>query len=141
MATQLPPRLYRAKTIRVHSLRCVEVAVDLTMGVSVRKNIILEGLSGKEEQNGKRSKAMHCLVVLLGGKNLIIHADGSENPRGILGRVYLDCVLKGSVPCPDALQVPYGLSDPMLEVGLFHRWLETVDYDVDAVKTLLNGGR
>ncbi len=137
MKIALPPQLHHARTVRVQSFNCLEVDLDLNYGVSVRKNIVLEGVQSADVPRHLRKAAQHALVVLVGGKRLIVHTERQDTTDGyIQGRVYLAERVYGS---PEGIATPYGLDLQLLEVTIFCRWLKTVDYDLRHVKAILNG--
>jgi hypothetical protein len=136
-AVELPPRFYAGRTVRVHSFNRVEVALRLGFGVTVEKNIILEGVQRINVSKELRRTAHHALVVLVGGKNLIVQVNGDDEKDGhVMGRVFLSEKVHGE---PEGLVTPHGLDQPLLEVGTFFSWLGTQDFDVKAVKAVLNG--
>ena len=136
MSVRLPSRLHHARVVRVRSLNCLEVDLDLGFGISVMKRIVLEGVDYRGIPKALRSDAKHCLVVLLGGKRVVVHTDQSKQDGFILGRVYLDERVYGK---PEGLTVPFGLTEPMLEVGAFYTWLAGKEFDVHLVKVAING--
>lgn len=134
---ELPPRLHHARTIRVHSFNCIEVDLELDYGVSIRKKIVLEGIQQTDVPRHLREAARHALIVLVGGKRLIIHVDSGKMSDGFIpGRVYL---AEKVYDVPDGMATPYGLEDELLEVSLFYRWLVSRDFNMDYVKAVLNG--
>ena len=136
MSTQLPTKLYAGRTIRVHSLNCVEIDLQLGFGVSVRKSILLEGVQPKTIPRRLASGAKHCLVVLLGGKRVIVHVDDHRKDGFLVGRVYLDEKVYGD---PVGMLEPFGLAKTLLEVSTFYAWLADREYDIAQVKAVLNG--
>ncbi len=139
MKIELPPRLYLARTVRVHSFNCIEAELDLGYSVSVKKNIILEGVQSGSVPSAQRKDAKHALVVLLGGKHLVIHTGQQNVKDGFLpGRVYLVEKVHGE---PEGLATPYGLDIQLLEVGLFYPSLQRARFDIGFVKSVLNGRR
>lgn len=137
MDIELPSRLYRARTVRVERLNCVEVSLDLDFGVAVKKRIIIEGITPREVPRKLHSAAEHCMIVLLGGKRLVIHvADAADKRDGIIvGRVYLAERTFGD---PPGLRSPHGLDVKLLEVGEFFQHLAAHKFDGDQVKRVLN---
>lgn len=136
----LPPRLHHARTVRVQSFNCIEVDLELDYGVSIRKRIVLEGVQRSLVPEYRRKAATHALIVLVGGKNLIVHVEtdnaGKMTDGYIPGRVYLAEKVHGD---PEGMVIPYGLEDELLEVSLFYLWLMKHDFDMRLVKSVLNG--
>ena len=137
MDIALPSRLLRGRTVRVERLNCVEVNLDLDFGVSVKKRIIVEGVMPREVPRKLHSAAEHCMIVLLGGKRLLVHvADDADKRDGIIvGRVYLAEKTYGD---PPGMRTPHGLDVLLLEVGEFFKHLATHKFDGDLVKCVLN---
>ena len=134
---ELPPRLHRARTIRVQTFNCIEVDLELDYGVSIRKRIVLEGVDQGNVPKHLRKSAQHALIVLVGGKKLIIHVDNKNMSDGFIpGRVYLDERVYGA---PEGLVTPYGLDEELLEVSIFYLWLAKREFDIGHVKSALNG--
>jgi hypothetical protein len=136
MQIELPSRLIRARTVRVERLNCVDVNLDLDFGVQVKKRITLEGVMPKTVDTHKRDAAMHCMVVLLGGKNLLVHVpDGVDKRDGyIMGRVYLCDKVYGN---PPGLRCPFGLDTELLEVGEFFQYLNENGFNEEVLKRVL----
>jgi hypothetical protein len=131
----LPSTVYRGKVVRVQSINCIEINLDLRFGVHIDKNVVLEGIEAKDINPKLRSQAMHCLILLVGGKKVIVHADDSQRDGYIVGRVFLqDRVTEAPVP----LLRPYGMDTPMLEVTSFYRWMASRDFNAADVTNLLN---
>ena len=137
MEIELPSRLIRARSIRVEWFNCVDVGLDLDFGVQIRKRIIIEGIQPRDVPKKFHSAARHCMIVLLGGKRLIIRVDpGADRRDGILlGRVYLAEETYGD---PPGMRVPHGLDKKLLEVGEFFQYLLTKKFEDEYVKRALN---
>jgi hypothetical protein len=120
----------------VRSVNCVEVDIDLGFGISVKKTVVLEGIDRADIPKTLVSKAKHCLVVLLGGKNILIHIDDEQKDGHLYGRVFLDQKVFGD---PEGLIKPFGLDEPRLEVSTFYAWLKDQGFDIVLVKNILNG--
>jgi hypothetical protein len=134
-------RTFVAKTIRVHSIGLVEVSLDLDFGVRLNKLISVSGMSAASVPERLRSSAMHCLVVLLGGKRLIVQPDPEcrldwGRLRELEARLFLDERVFGS---------PVGLTTNLvgdgsenLDVSMYFESLRDTNFSVDAVKNTLN---
>lgn len=127
-------RLYRGRVVRVPTYNSVEVEIDLTLGVFVRKTAVLEGLS--DTLVGRRwSDAMHCLVVLCGGKTVYLSIDPSRRDGHLLARVFVpqwSPFVQADAPPPD-------MDGPALEVLPAMRWAATVDFDAKQLRTAIKG--
>ncbi len=131
MPTNLPTKLYQARTVRVMNLNCVLVDLSLNFGVTISKNIVVEGIDGHAVPQARRHDAMHCLVLIVGGRDLLLHTDDSTLDGYLKSRVYLD----GTAPSyPDGtVAVPYGLDEPRIEVGLLWSWAQRNNFDPRAL--------
>lgn len=131
-------RLYHGRTIRVCSTDCIEADIDLGFGSHVHRRVLIEGLDRKAVQERMRSKAKHCLVVLLGGKRLVLQTAEPKVEGMTLCRVFLDEQVYGE---PEGMCIPFGMRSEMLEVGTFMSWVGHCGFDIDDVKNVLNGKR
>jgi len=133
----LPPHLLSGRTAWVHNPSCVEFDLDVGFGITVRRSVVIEGLSARDIPEKFRNEAKHCLVTLLGGKRVLVLAsiNGKTDPY-ILGRVYLNEKVYGE---PVGYVQPPGLDARLLEIGLFCSWLAAEKYDIQKVKAVLNG--
>lgn len=122
----LPSRIYEARTIRVLALNRVLVDLSLGFGVHIQRSIVIEGVASSLPSTHYKN-ANHCLVIVLGGRDLLVHTDDTLIDGCLKGRVYI------ADPAPSApdgtLAVPYGLDDPRMEVGLMWQWLEKTGFD------------
>ncbi|KKL74226.1 hypothetical protein LCGC14_2067010 [marine sediment metagenome] len=134
--TVTPAALFRGRTVRVHSLNCVEVELQLGFGVSIKKLVLLEGIEQKDIPRSSRSEAKHCLVVLVGGKKVLVQADAQRKDNYVVGRVFLDEKVYGD---PEGMMTPHGMDKALLEISTFYAWLATQKYDIQEVKAVLNG--
>ena len=133
--TDLPPRLHRAKTIKVLWPHCIEADIELDFGVHVRRVVHLEGLDAQTVPSSLVSRAKHALVVLIGGKNLIINTEPTLNGSKVVGRLYLDVPVYGN---PPGMTIPPGLDQEMLEVSEFFLSLRKNGFNKDDVLSILN---
>jgi len=131
----LPPKLYHGKTIRVLSFNNIEAQVDLGFGVSVQKRVYIEGID-RELIKSMSKAATHCLVVLLGGKRILLHVQKPDAEGQIIARVYLN---ERVYHDPEGFVTPAGVDKPMLEIGIYMPWLAGQGFDIATVKRTLNG--
>jgi hypothetical protein len=134
-------RTFVAKTVRVHAVGVVEVSLDLDFGVRLNKLISVTDMSSSDIPDSVKSNAMHCLVVLLGGKRLIIQpdprtrADWGKNHE-IEGRIFLDeRVFGGPVGLTTDVS---GCSSDVLDISPYFESLRANDFAVSVVKNNLN---
>lgn len=136
---RLPPQLLRGRVLRVRSINCLEVRLTLAFGVSVEKSIVLEGVDKNCVPEKRRQAAKRALIVLVGGKDVIVHTDTLVQDGFVIGRVYLDEKIYGK---PEVGFVePYNIDVPMLEVSTFYMWLRERDFDVRLATEALNGSK
>lgn len=133
----LPSRLYPAHTIRVTTWNTVLVNLYLGFGVTVQKSLLVEGLDIAALPPGRRSEATHCLVLVVGGRDLLVHTDDTTLDGHLKARVYL------ADPAPQApdgtLAVPYGLDEVRMEVGLMWQWIARGGFDPRETGRRLHG--
>ncbi len=134
MQTKLPSRLYNARTHRVIHPSCIEVELSLNFGITVSKNVMLEGGDTRKLDPEQHKKANHCLVLIVGGRNLLLHTDDSLIDGHLHARVYLDA--QGAT-LPFGMYPPYGLSEDYPEVGALYAWAVGIGYDADEVRSLM----
>lgn len=137
-------RVFRASTVRVHSVNAVEASVDLDFGVTVRKVFIFAGVRVADIPQRLRKEALHCLVVLLGGKRLLVQPAEAEREQWgrrpeVHARVFLDARICGT-PIGLTTGLP-GLTGAFLEVTPFLRHLQEHEFDLQFVKNALRGPR
>ena len=136
---RLPPQLLRGRVLRVRSINCLEIRLTLAFGVSVEKNVVLEGVDKNCVPEKRRQAAKRALIVLVGGKDVIVHTDTLAQDGFVIGRVYLDEKIYGK---PEVGFVePYNIDVPMLEVSTFYLWLRERDFDVRLATEALNGSK
>mgnify|MGYP000179800205 CR=1 FL=1 len=130
------PDLREARTVRVHSIGRIEVDVDL--GLGVRKNHIfsLEGFSHRDVEDPNKAKACHCLVVLIGGKRLLVQPEHLR-PDARRARLFLAEKVHGS-PVGLVQHAP-GLTKPILDISVFLSWLSASDFEIAKVHEVVNG--
>jgi hypothetical protein len=121
MPSTLPSRLYRAMTVRVVHLNCILADIDVGFGVITRKNLLVDGVDCAAVPQAMRSDAMHCMVMLVGGRELLIHTDCAALDGFLKSQVYL------SDDAPRApkgtMSVPPGMGEPHLDIGLMWNWV------------------
>jgi hypothetical protein len=139
---QAVARLFKGKTLKIHSIDRVEIAVELDFDLITRKVFSLElefDPEGLEEDD--YSRAQHCLVVLLGGKRVMIEPELALREQWgrrseVPARVFLVERTFGR-PIGHTEGLP-GHLDPVLEVAPFYNSLYPA-FDVQDVKAVLNG--
>lgn len=135
----LPPQLLRGRVLRVRSINCLEVRLTLAFGISVEKSVVLEGVEKSHIPEKRRQAAKRALIVLVGGKDVLVHTDTLVQDGFVTGRVYLDERIYGD-PAVGFVE-PHLIGVPMLEISTFYLWLRDKDFDVRLVKEALNGSK
>ena len=131
MPSTLPDRLYRAMTVRVVHLNCVLVDIDLRFGVRLRKNLLIEGIDCAAVSPGLRSDATHCLVKLVGGRDLLVQTDDEATDGFLKSRVFLcDTMAR---PPDGTLAVPPGMAELRVDLALMWAWVAAQSYNPRAV--------
>jgi hypothetical protein len=134
-------KTFKAKTTRVHSVGAIEVLIDLDFGVSISKVITLDGLLPSDIPETEKNKAQHCLIVLLGGKKLLLQPDPTESnfwgrKPDVRSRVFLDERIFGT---PVGMTTGVSNEDgDFLDVVAFLKSLASDGYQVEDVKNILN---
>lgn len=144
MNSQIPStaRLFRAKTVRVHSPNSVEVDLDLEFGVCLRRVVVFDGFPLSSVPAGQRELAMHCLVILLGGRNLLVQPNPKD--RSAWGR---QAELRARVFRAERVYgTPVGLTTNLpdvsgahLDVVPFLHYLAERGFSLKDVKAVVNG--
>jgi len=134
----LLPRLHNAKTLRIVDPTTIEAELELGFGVKVHRKIKLEGIDQSIVPSYLKNKAQHVLVVLIGGKKIVVQAATNTIDPLVRGRVYLDETVHGN---PVGMSCPPGAEREMLEVSEYIRWIAGKDFELNEVLFTLNGKR
>jgi len=151
--------VFNATTALIVDPTVVRVSLAVTAGITVERSIRLEGLHYPSAQvsGTNYDDAMHAMIVLLGGKKLIVHlgneaaeaikcewsqtkcvltVDCEDREKPAIGRVYLNAKVYDP---PIPLSVPFGQDKPRINVSDYFIWLSEHNFDLSLVKALLNG--
>lgn len=140
--TRATSRIFRGRTLKIHSIDRVEISVELDFDVSARKVFSL-ALDFDPDTLGEDdySRAQHCLVVLLGGKRVLVEPEISTREQwgrsdAVGARVYMtERVHQRPVGYTEGIP---GHIDPVLEAAPFYNSLFP-EFDVTVVRAILNG--
>ena len=135
-----PYILYEGKVYRVHDRwDSVTIDTDLGFGIFMRITFTVVGVPYDKVSDELKSAAMHCMVVLLGGKRVIVKTNRPPRQHSSITRasIFLDEYV--NEPPEGVMGVPTEGSQPRLEVGEYMQWLAQYDYDVRKVRATLNG--
>ncbi len=129
------PRLHKGRVLRVVEPHLLEVDIDVGFGVRVTRYVHLEGLSDRFAPKHSRASAMHTLVIICGGKDILIYADSGKIESPTIGRVYLDSN-KGL----DGVWMVYPPEGArkLLEVSTLMQHVKDSGFDVSEAKRILN---
>lgn len=136
MSPDFPPRYVSGYVQRVNADGTLCTMLDLGFGVHYSARLTVEGLTLRGLAKAPHDAAMHCLLVLIGGKDfyaLVPYTDSSSP----LARVFLATRVRDP-GVPGLTSVP-GVAHPVLEVAGFMAHLATHNFDVALVKRALNG--
>lgn len=138
MSESAESNLFAARTVRVHAPNVLEATLDLGFGVSITRLLRLDNVSMEGLDDEARARATHCLVVLAGGKRLIVQTDDVETYRNpIDARIYLEERTFGKLVGQTFDMSP--AINPVLELSPFVNWLGERGFEIDDVKRALNG--
>lgn len=125
-----------AKNVHVPTSNSVVLDVDLGFGVHLNRRATLDGVQQKDIPYAQRKEARHCLVVLLAKKKLLVRFADEDAAKPTIARIYLAERVHGT---PPGLTDLPGLDHPVLEISAFFLSLRDSGFDVERVKTVLNG--
>lgn len=136
-------RSFMARSQFVHSVRRFDATVDLEFGVQIRRSFVVDGVEAPVGEF-MRERAKHCMVVLTGGKRLILRPDPRVRDqwqylRDIPARVFLaERVVGKPIGYIDSMAEAGG---PVLELTPYLKWLASEGFDIDLVREALTGAR
>lgn len=142
MTTMTEYRLFHGETLRVHSAVLLDVLLDLDLDVRVRRSVVIQGFEMVSYNDAQKDAARHCMVVLAGGKNLVVQPSLDERPEWgrtnlLRARVYLAEKIHGT-PIGHTIGLPE-TRQPVLEIGPFMGWIAGRGFNVEDVKAAVNG--
>lgn len=130
------PRYLAGEVQRINADATVSALLDLGFNVHVQVKLTVEGLTFRGLTKPTYDMAMHCLLVLLGGKDFFALTPYIEGNTA-LARVFLAARVRD--PHAPGLTTLDGVSQPVLEVATFMAYIAQNRYDVGLVKRALNG--
>lgn len=131
-----PENLWKAKVKKVHSVNRVELCIELGFGCYVERLFTLEDVRVKDIPVEDRRAAVHALVVLIGGKRVLVQPENTS-PDAKVARVYLVEKIYGS-PVGVVMHAP-NVEVPILDVSVFYSWLRPQSFAIDEVRAVVNG--
>jgi hypothetical protein len=127
--------VFEGRTVVVNGCT-LRVSIDLGFNVSIERHVIVDGIAPERISASDTNAAAHALVVLVGGKPLVLRTDPAVRGYTITAVVYLNRKVHGE---PEGLERVDGWGTPLLNIGKFHAWLARYNYDVREALAVLNG--
>lgn len=141
-------RVVHARVERVVSPNVVDAYVALGMGVMILKRVTIDHAPGLPRPSRPspdispddtfpttNSEAMQCLIILCGGKRVILETNADAHEFHITARVGVR-----AKHAPEQTKWNTESHGPMLDVGRMMKLLsDRNDYDASAVRAALNG--
>ena len=136
---------FQAKTHRVVSPDRIEAQIELPFGVILNKLVQIHGFGFQPGQfsDTEFDRARHCLVVLVGGRRLIV---SPCDPVGdwfrrspLVARVFLDQKVKNQ-PIGYTSNLAFS-TESVVEAGPYMEWLRTKQFPIDHVNRTLYGDK
>lgn len=132
----LVDQLLTARVVRVHSASRVELDIDLGFGVRLVRVFALEGVDARQIPESQASEAVHALVVLIGGKQVLVRPEHRKSDAR-RASVFLNERVFGT-PVGFVADVP-GLPRPILDVAMFFNWIAARAFDIGLVREVVHG--
>lgn len=126
-------RNFSAKTERAVQPGVIDALIHLPFGIAVSRRIQIEGAPPCSP--GMRKEAMHCLVILCGGKNVYVVTDETQVDWTIRAQVGVRA--KSVPPCCEIAVA----DEFLLDIGRFLAVIDPGGYPVTEVRAVLNGAR
>lgn len=124
-------KLYTATVAKVCGCDGFDAIVDLGFGVSVKKHVRIRRREENYRYDGKGSECNHCLVVLIGGKEVLIH-DVRDEARWVVADVFITC------PTSTLPQVQVaGMGGQFVDVHAAMCWAEGQGWEARRVREAL----
>lgn len=136
MKYEFPPRYYAGHVQRVNPDGSLVGMVEVGFNVHVAVRLQIEGLSFRGLGKVAYDAAMHCMLVLVGGKDFVALLPYQDNTSA-LARLYLAARVRDPA-APGLVQIE-GCPSPVLDVAAFMVYIASNNYDVALVKRALNG--
>jgi hypothetical protein len=132
----LVEKLLPARVMRVYSANRVELDIDLGFGVRVARSFHLDGIDPKTIPDAAARDAVHALVVLIGGKQVLVRPEHTRSDAR-RASVYLNERIFGT-PVGFVGEAP-GLPRAILDVAVFFNWIAAQSFNVALVREVVHG--
>ncbi len=129
-------RLYQGRTAKIQTANVIDVDLDLTLGVMLRRSITVEGVTAATVR-GQWREATHCMVLLAGGREVLVYTDERNRGGAAIGRVYVPGIAPTNSPVP--LEKPPGIDVACVEVSSWIRWVADFGFDDRRLRSALKG--
>lgn len=128
--------MMRGKVNYVISSVLIEADMTLGFGVHIQRRIWLDGVK-PAEGDALAKKAMHCLVVLIGGKRIFAEIPDNETGR-ITAKVYRDLSDEALANFPDDMKAKILVDSQektVIRVNNYLNLLSRTGYPIDDVRS------
>lgn len=129
--TEMDIQTFDARTERIVDPDVIDSMISLPFGVAVSRRVHID--DAPVCPPSLRKAAMHCLVILCGGKDVVVEVNTNDRDHLITARVGVEAK---SPPLECLMQKD---DRALLDVGKFMRVLQQDQYAVHLVRAVLNG--
>ena len=123
--------------IKLHSIELVEVTVKLPLGVDLRRLVIIDGVNPAFLRRDHVRDAWLGMIILLGGKDIVIEVDRQDLSTPLPGAVYLNDRARECPPSAKRTLPDY--TEPLLDVAAVFSLFGDSGNFCNHVKRILNG--
>ena len=133
------PAIYSAKTlwIRKEKYNYVRFQVHLGFHVHAVLNFTVEGVDPSAVPERLHDDALKCMVMLIGGKPVLLHTRPDQHTSAPVARVYRN--QKVAAPPEQTTGDPTGRGDVLVEIGAFMQWAATERFNINVVRQAITG--
>lgn len=135
MKPPLPPVLCYGKVISVVDPFRLLVRIELTSEVDIKKVVTIEGIDPAGIAPNLREEAKRGLIIMCGGKDVIVHFN-RDNVDRMISRVYL---LDSKNILSPHLRDPTGTDTWLLDIGAFYASMIAHRFSREMITNVLNG--
>lgn len=125
---------FAAQTVKVSAPNLVDVSLRLDFGVLLERQVRIANAPSIESLGAMYNAALQCLIVLCGGKSLVVDLDPSQRNHEVTGVV---AVTSRAVPLGCGFSKADGTR--LLDVGAYLYVLREHGYDKRVLLAALNG--
>lgn len=130
-------RWYTAQIRRVLNVGLLEADIEVFPGVLVHRRVRVTGVAPPPGDTVSQA-ALHCAIVLLGGKQVILDVSLPDSPESpFVADVYLN-ELTAHTTMTWATTLPVWPDQHVIDYRRFLEWMGALNYDVAHVRRALN---